>query len=137
MTPNYKLLGDAYAIVGGIPEERFDLDTITRNTIGKNGDKFDCKTIGCAFGWLGLHPDFQPLMHPTVRPRSWTIGSEKFDWYPEAAAALFDIEEDEATDLFGGVGDSKYDEDIGPVSDKQRWLKRVRMFLDEKGIETC
>ncbi|MFK3741055.1 hypothetical protein [Massilia sp. TN1-12] len=136
--PNYKLLGDAYAIIGGIPEKRFNLNFIARGT--QDGG-IACGTIGCAMGWLGLHPDFKPLLNMgNDGAPKWTVNGRRFSWYADAAAALFNIRESDAENLFSFRGGSKYDHAInraGRVNDKERCLKRIRMFLDEKGIQSC
>lgn len=46
----FDLLRDCAAIVGGIPEDKFNLGTY--------GEATPCGTIACAAGWLCMHPVF-------------------------------------------------------------------------------
>lgn len=144
LTPNYTLLGDAYAIIGGIPDEKFNLNTITMR---KPKATLGCGTIGCAMGWLGLHPDFKRKLNMTgpSGEHRWKVNGKEVRYYAEAAAELFSITVKEATNLFGYAGGSNYDNAIRrerkkrgfSTTHKDLWLGRVRMFLDEKGVKSC
>ena len=52
----YPLLREAYAIIDGIPDDRFNLRTYANST-----DPNHCGTIACAVGWLAMHPTFNAL----------------------------------------------------------------------------
>lgn len=144
LKPNFTLLGDAYAIIGGIPAEKFDLNTITRRQAGAT---LGCGTIGCALGWLGLHPDFKRKLNMTGRPgeHRWKVNGKEIRYFAEAAGELFGITVTEATNLFGYSGCGLYDSAIRrerkakglTTRHKDLWLGRVRKFLDEKGVKSC
>ena len=127
MKPKYNLLREAYAIIGGIPDNVIDLRSIQK----VKGESLSCGTICCAFGWLGHHPKFQALGLRTVEHTWKKITLHGFPTeYRLAAAELFDITEHEAVDLFGMVFESRYDKDASRgLSDKQLWMYRVRRYL--------
>lgn len=120
--PNYELLKDAYAIIGGIPEEAFDLDAITTHE-GKN---ISCGTICCAIGWLGHHPQFRALGLKTGKTGVLTF-KDKPEFFEYAAAEIFNISQEQALNLFGHnrVG--------GMFSHKKIWMCRVKTFLKIRG----
>lgn len=49
-------LAVAYSIIGGIPAKNFHLDRFS--TSSDRHPKPTCGTIGCALGWLAMHPYF-------------------------------------------------------------------------------
>jgi hypothetical protein len=55
MTFNRELFIEAYEILDGIPDERFNLSEIA------NKKELDCGTLACGMGWLAMHPKFQAL----------------------------------------------------------------------------
>lgn len=133
--PNYELLKDAYAIIGGIPEDKIHLRAI----VSKVGESAECGTVCCAAGWLGLHPKFQALGLTTSLNASDDIrikmrGVDDYSFYSTKLAALFNMEIEEIENLFSPDSQSDYDVIIkAKPSPKQRFLKRVRMYLEEKG----
>lgn len=137
---NFELLKEAYAIVDGIPDDRFNLDQIAANPRLRErlNDPHSCGTIGCAAGWIAMHPMFQQ--------RGLSLNSRGIletnqggpTNYRFAMAEVFGIGMLEAVDLFGRRGDSIYDRKeviAGPdrLNDKQLWQHRVRKFLSEHG----
>lgn len=130
-TPNFELLKDAYAIIGGIPENKFALHSI----LCKGGPEHPCRTIACAAGWLGLHPQFKALGYETTRNGD-TLYKGKSMVYYESTRRLFDISQYDAKNLFCPRGLSKYDAPyrfIRDTSDRDLWLCRVREYLREHG----
>lgn len=135
-TPNYELLKDAYAIIDGIPAKHFDLEAI----VDKVGESLTCGTVACAIGWLGLHPKFNELGLQTVLGKSddsYLLKMNGFhddDFYSHKVAGLFGISVHDASDLFGPASHSGFDYLINSkTSDKKRFLKRVKLYLIEKG----
>lgn len=130
MTPKFKLLKDAYAIVYGIPEDVIALDSL----IKCKGDSLECGTVACAFGWLGMHPTFKKLMNPTPGYfPDWVINGETHVSYAQAAAALFGISPQDGRNLFSVAFGSRYDIRGDGRSDKARFLHRMKSFLKEQG----
>ncbi|UUZ75458.1 hypothetical protein LP414_27465 [Polaromonas sp. P1(28)-13] len=124
--PNFELLKDAYAIIGGIPKNVIDLDQIEK----QRGKSLSCGTICCAAGWLGHHPMFKAKGLSVLENGSLAINGEHV-WYEEAMAKIFDIPVRDAESLFGSTynmtdGNSK-------KSHKQIWLKRMRDYLRGHG----
>lgn len=122
-TPNYELLKDAYAIIGGIPNNVVYLNVIER----QRGASLDCGTICCGMGWLSHHPQFQQL---GLAPAPRTYGSLRWKGrtvrYDEAAARLFGISVYDARGLF-----------TASLANKERHknilLNRIMRFLDDAG----
>lgn len=139
--PNFELLKDAYQIIGGIPDAAFNLNNIVRRT----GESLECGTVACAFGWLGMHPDFKNLMNPEEDTTKhsyygihWNIDGNSQRFYVDAAKALFRLNNTkEAKNLFGSTGFSEYDKELRDAgkrpSHKELFLGRVKMFLKEHG----
>lgn len=135
MEPNYELLKEAYAIIGGIPDNVIDLDAVQRS----EGETLDCGTVCCAAGWLAHHPKFQAL--GLGLPYSGLVCGSlllkgRLVSYAEAISAVFDIDGDTATSLFcssrfrrGLLYDVRCDYD----TDKDLWLARVRKYLADRG----
>lgn len=123
----YSLLRDAYAIIDGIPEERFNL----QNWRSYESGLTDCGTIACAAGWLTMHPDMQALGLATRgqchSPAFNGVGSY------DALARFFGIDNDAAAGLFRTRSydgrDTLDPPKAADLSDKQLWLARVREFL--------
>lgn len=130
--PNYELLREAYAIIGGIPARLFDLDSI----VSKHGPSPSCGTIACAGGWLAMHPKFQDI-GLSLEPRHGYTGlafKGESDYFEDVLARVFNISVQDAGELFGTNGWSDYDHRISTnISHKKRWMARVRMYLEERG----
>ncbi|MFP3609250.1 hypothetical protein SB778_03935 [Paraburkholderia sp. SIMBA_050] len=126
-TPKFELLKDAYAIVEGIPEENFLLDTWRTKDQGAS-----CGTIACAGGWLTLHPKFRELGLSTD---SYDFPN-RFNHFPtfrgethnKALATFFCITEDDADVLFRQR--TRYERE---GTDKELFLRRLRSFLEKRG----
>jgi len=126
-TPNFELLKDAYAIIEGIPEGNFHLDTWRTRDEGAS-----CGTIACAGGWLTLHPKFREL----------GLGVDSYDFpnrfnnfptfngetHNKALARFFGITESDADDLFRQR--TRYERE---GTDKELFLRRLRSFLAKRG----
>jgi hypothetical protein len=123
----YELLRQAYAIIDGIPDDRFNLVR-------------SCGTIACAGGWLCMHPTFIAL---GLRAMFGSNGAPEFvdeqtGDYTVAFAALgkaLGLTFEQAFQLFTCRGDAYFDRhnDIYSLSDKQLWQARVRHFLNTQG----
>lgn len=140
--PNFELLRKAAAIIDGIPSQLFVLNELAR----QDGSFRNCEeamqaklcgTIGCAIGWLGMHPDFNAL-GLQVSPATAIFGDVLYSGEPRgcftAASLLFNVTYSEACDLFTSHGESVFDDDMfkdsssNPTS-KQLFKNRIRMFL--------
>jgi hypothetical protein len=128
-----ELFKDAVAIIRGIPEERFDLETWqTRRMASRLVDTgfqkishISCNTIACAAGWLSLHPTIQ-ARGMQVNPSS---GCPMFQghWGYSAYAKLFGITEDESEALF-----QQRPAAFGPgprINDRDVWVNRALELL--------
>jgi hypothetical protein len=131
---NIELLKDACAIIGGIPEEVFELGSILREHKSDAG----CSTIACAAGWLSLHPTFAAELKPKVVVADGGLRVEWFDPnghpfrdFGTAMSALFDLSYWQAWDLFATRGESLLDEELETpdITDKQLWLARAHKVL--------
>lgn len=136
---SYPLLRDAYAVIDGIPEERFNLNAwrVTR----------ECGTVACAAGWLMQHPDMQAkglymdsYGSPTFKGLlDYTALEAFFGLRAGVGYALFCPRH---TGFYCGLNgmvklDDYADPDAYP-SDKQLFLARVREFLrveDERATQ--
>jgi hypothetical protein len=128
-TPNFKLLKDAYAIIGGIPAKAIDLNDIQLET----GESLSCGTICCAAGWLGHHPQFQALGFVTTESGYTFYKRRSVPWH-EAMAKVFNISESAAIDIFNARRHSDLHQvEDGLGTDKQVWLRRMRNFLRKHG----
>lgn len=160
-TPRFKLLRKAAAIIDGIPEDHFNLSQVMRPphgweeaiTITSPAGAQHCGAIGCAIGWLGLHPKFQARGLLTVfrRPEDNMLGTlqmyvdDEPESYDTAAALIFRLvhddgepDEDAANKLFSAPFESPYDNTLsatGSQSHKEMFRHRVRCFLEEHGQE--
>lgn len=127
-TENYSLLRDAYAIIDGIPEDRFDLRQWWSS-------RPSCGTVATVVGWLALHPQMQALgLHPDE------AGAPKLNGFTDgyqSLAYLFGLTYGEALLLFtGGIHAKDKMRFRGLPNHKELWLYRVREFLKSKG-EPC
>ena len=107
----YPLLREAYAIIDGIPDDRFNLD-LFRNSC----DPHYCGTIACAAGWLAMHPTFMALgllcSYPSLVR---VLGIPKADAYSVFSGRKVRLYEPEGSET---------------MTDKQLWQARVREFLE-------
>lgn len=118
--PNFTLLREAYAIIGGIPEEKVDLWRVI-----DMGESLGCGTIACAAGWLSQHPTFKALGLGLRGSTQLTYkGLKNASGYSGAMAGVFNLTQPVAYDLFSGSH-------RGDISDKEEWLLRVRTYLKE------
>jgi hypothetical protein len=133
LTPNYELLKEAYAIIDGIPDEYFDLESIVKNDTEHVG----CGTIACAAGWLGLHPKFIKLGYTVTTNYGVTVARFKNAAYCglyDALSRLFNVQYSDATSLFCASYDSRFDSKVkSSISHKEMWKNRVVAYLKEKG----
>lgn len=100
MRPNIELLKDAYAIIDGIPDDRFHLDYWQDATgeVAYTAQAIGCGTIACAGGWLALHPTFQQV---GIRPNG--LGAPVLDGEKsgvETLAKVFEISYEDGVSLF-------------------------------------
>jgi hypothetical protein len=153
--PKYALLREAYAIVGGIPEHAFWMNSI----LERKGVSLSCGTVACALGWLGMHPKFQAktglatVSRTSLNSSGSTTFKNKPMWYDVAAADVFGITMNEAAqlydvaaaDVFGITmneaaqlfGVAKHDELKRWGTHKEVFLARVRNFLGTRGQLTA
>jgi hypothetical protein len=126
MRPKFALLKEAYAIIDGIPAKRFDLADIV-NGYETPPSPHNCNTIGCAIGWLAMHPKFQKLgLGLDARGGlMWKGHPAHFD---DAAAELFSIPRGDADVMFEARWDPTTSRQSSQ-SDKTVWKQRVRNFL--------
>jgi len=126
--PKYELLREAYAIIGGIPKDAFNL----RSVINLHGKSLDCGTIACAAGWLAMHPKFNALglCLAAGDRHSLQLQGEPI-WFDTAMSKVFGISERLAAELFGIAlrGETG--------SHKEIWLRRVRTYLGKRGQLTA
>jgi hypothetical protein len=120
---NWPLLREAIAIIDGIPDEHFDLSTY--------GDRFTnlasvkaCGSIGCAVGWLWVHPDFPKRAH--------ALGGYGQEDHNAWAMQVFGISHKDARALFsiGNFYESDFQHEPG-LSDADLFRARVRAFFAE------
>ena len=149
-----ELLREAYAIIAGIPEEKIRMNTI----LSHRGEVRDvrpkaCGSIGCAIGWLSMHPGFQEKTGLVARLTPERAKSHKLLFqnlslhglyvdYNEAAVEVFGLSKKAAYGLFNPVGDGGY---LGDQvedglrefghSDKDIFLSRVRKYLKNKEVK--
>lgn len=131
---SYPLLRDAYAIIDGIPEDRFNLDLW--RTKGKSPR--ECGTIACAAGWLAMHPEMRKkglLNGEGGKPIFLDdLAIERTEFH--ALAKFFCMTYEQAAGLFCARWcGSPYDpQSLRGYSDKELWKYRVRKFLKETKI---
>ena len=131
---SYPLLRDAYAIIDGIPRQRFNLDHWRRS--GKSPQ--DCGTIACAAGWLAMHPMMRKkglrsggYGQPVFRG---DLGIDRNEY--DALSKFFSITYDQAKSLFctRWMTSAYNPPSLRGYSDKELWKYRVRKFLKETKI---
>jgi hypothetical protein len=133
--PKYELLKEAYAIIGGIPDNVIDLNLIMR----ERGDSLACGTICCAAGWLAHHPTFQAIGLSMTDARftehaDLVYRGEEL-MYAQAMSKVFDMPERDVISLFSS---RHYQSAIkvrgaSRLTDKDLWLARVRKYLADHG----
>lgn len=124
---NRERLEQAYAIIYGIPDEAFDLQSWTT----KEGRRLDCGTICCAAGWLARHPDNIAAGFHMKRGRyltSTTHPAFQDETGYRAIGAFYGITSDAALILFGPRISGRWAKHAH-WTDKQIWLDRVRKYL--------
>ena len=125
---SFPLLRKAYAIIDGIPEDRFDLSSILH---GGNPNPHACGTIACAAGWIAMHPDFQELGLTLT-----SYGSILFNGHAKGCwivmAEILGITVHDSIIIFDGRNDFERRGKLGKLSDKELWKYRVRKFLLRK-----
>jgi hypothetical protein len=140
--PNFNLIRRAAEILDGIPKKHFDLNNIIRTA---NEDAWssrplkatpafvECGAVGCAMGWLGMHPEFNALglqVAPYTARRGEVLWHGHATKYALAAMDIFSLTYDEASALFDSKEDSIYDDlDAGGQSSKKVFKNRIRQFL--------
>lgn len=143
---NLELLKDAYAIIDGIPDKFFNLNTWVEDACELGGG--GCGTIACAGGWLAMHPKFNELGLKFKWTRGQGRGNNErymtYKGFPEAPGAednhevlarVFGITRHQSHNLFSGVGGSAYDRGAGrsvfvySKSHKDVFKNRVIKFL--------
>lgn len=129
-TPNYELLKEAYAIIGGIPARKINLEAI----ITDRGPSLACGTIACAAGWLAMHPKFKD-MGLGLNPHGGGLAVNGIHtMFDTAMAQVFGITVGDAMDLFGTRHFSRFDSDLPQhLGDKALWKARVKAFLRAQG----
>ena len=128
-------LREAYEIIDGIPPERFNLSTVC--TGPKAPDPTHCGTIGCAAGWIAMHPKFIERGLSIDRDSTFTWMGETESDYSVAMYRVFNLPlPGDARNLFSTARSSKYDNLKAAKrcrNSKELWQFRVRMFLKEHG----
>lgn len=130
-TIQVELLKDAYAIIGGIPDQLINLENIRSHV----GPSLDCGTICCGIGWLAQHPQFNALglelyRHLTIGGMVQLHGQPIF--YREAASRLFGITKIEAAQLFDPVAvlPKLERQRIASIGHKNELLNRIMKLLE-------
>lgn len=130
-TPNYELLKDACAIIGGIPPAAISLDW----NRSKEGLSLTEGTVFHPARWLALHPSFQELglsvsengKHILYQGQSFAGGA-----YSESLAQLFGLSAGDVVGLFAERGTRMGEANLND-SDKALWLRRVTSYLRSHG----
>jgi hypothetical protein len=127
MSINWPLLRRAIEIVDGIPKKHFDLDYTMRgrssmDKVRTAEQAVSCGSIGCAMGWLGLHPEMQAEGLQTTDMGLTFRGVQCS--YASAGHHLFRMDYYEARDLFGIT----HYNDNG--ASKKIFRQRVRKFFE-------
>lgn len=138
----YELLRQAYAIIDGIPDDRFNLGSwqFDPTTYGPDGEVHSCGMLACAGGWLCMHPTFNALgLHAMYgcggAPESGNEGATGYAVGFSALGNTLGLTFEQAYQLFTCRGDASFDmhNDIHGLTDKQLWQARVRHFLNTQG----
>ena len=125
MNKSAEELKEAYAILDGIPQERFNLGLLCTQVDRK---KISCTTIACGVGWLLHHPRY------TARGFGYSIDgllkapgqSTVFGdgMYFAVGARMFGISENDAEDIFNGRTHQP------PHEHKDLLLSRIRRYIE-------
>lgn len=126
---SFPLLRRAYAVIDGIPADRFNLSSFANSL-----NVHDCGTIACAAGWLGMHPEFQALglgLEISASGRVDIIGHAAEFW-DRTLSRVFGISVDQASGIFGArwMASSFDPVNEADFTDKELWQARVRRFLE-------
>jgi hypothetical protein len=135
--PNFELLRDAFAIIDGIPNKAFKLDSWR-----ENGDGPACGTIACAGGWLAMHPTMnQAGLRADAEGTPVTTATKPFSDWPlrwgfGALQEVFGLHGSGEVNLFEAHGfgykDSELsDEQVEKLSGKRLWKRRVLRLFQE------
>ena len=138
MTINFDLLRKAAAIIEGIPNRNFNLNTVMSNHGSRKPEENFCGSIGCVIGWLAMHPEFKELglelkeyddrCSPGV-----TYKGDPVD-YRRAASLVFGVSDTNARELFCGHGGSYFDPPRAfQISSKTIFRNRMVRFLKQAG----
>ena len=148
-TPYFDRLGEAYAIVDGIPNHQITLDieqvSIAQDmlSIGISGGRYIEPTNWDALVltpdmWISLCPAYIDIVWPLLEnweffgvETFWRIEGRMTSRFEVAMGHLFNLTQEEAEDLFG----MQSDDEIDGRSDKQIFLDRITDFLRKNGQE--
>jgi hypothetical protein len=121
--PNFELLKYAYAVIDGIPENRFNLSVIAQNNaIRVQNNPHHCGTIGCALGWLAMHPDFQ-ARGLSIDPKGYLCFEGNRCGVSRAGVGLFGITWQQSEFLFFPPREGERG------NDKEVFQRRVKEFF--------
>lgn len=147
--PYFDRLGEAYAVIGGIPDQQVTLDIEQVSiapemaSLGVNEGRYlePANWEGLVLTpdiWLSLCPAYIDIVWPLIENRDaygieafWQIEGRFTSRFELAMAYLFNVSPEDAEDLFGMRGDDEMDE----RSDKQVFLDRITAFLQDNGQE--
>lgn len=122
---NRKAFEEDYAILDGIPKERFDLDRIS------NSHVVTCGTLACGIGWLMLHPKYTTKGFSISSYGDITYEG-KWVSLGNIGAKIYGISEENVWDIFDSRGHKKRTYDPprwATMPDKKLLLARMRNFL--------
>lgn len=149
LIPYFERLSEAYAVVGGIPDEQVTLDIESViiapdvRTIGISGGRYIAPESWDALVltpdiWLSLCPPYIEIVEPLIEQWEayglevfWRIENRLTSRFEIAMAHLFNLTPTLAEDLFG----MRSDDEMDGRSDKQVFLERIDAFLQENGRE--
>jgi hypothetical protein len=130
-SPNYELLKDAYAIIGGIPQEAINLDW----SRSKEGLSLTDGTVFHPARWLALHPSFQERgLSVSENGKQILYQGQTFAGgaYSESLAQLFGLSPGDVISLFAERGTRMGEANLEDT-DKALWLRRVLSYLQSHG----
>lgn len=130
-TPNYDLLKDAYAIIGGIPAEAITLDW----NRSKEGTSLTDGTVFHPARWLTMHPSFQELglsvsengKYILYKGQSFAGGA-----YSESLAQVFGLSVGDVVGMFAERG-TQMGESNRDDTDKALLMRRMKSYLQTHG----
>jgi len=128
----WDLLREALAIVDGVPDERLWMGAINHNLYAWQNSNVptDCGTVGCAIGWISMHPKFNAL-----GLTSDNMGRLMLDGnlctFVAAAEKVFGLPKADALRLFEPL--TAEEENLGLRCDKQAFRIRVVDFFTGYG----